>query len=189
MSVGFLFSNMNLKSKGDFMNMMTTVNFRAMVSSNNGEPTTTSYAVAEAFNKRHSDVLRVIKNMRCSDKFAKRNFTLCYENNELQNGKPRKFYRMTERGFMFLVMGFTGEKADAIKESFIDAFEWMAERLTQIMQSDWVRYNQVSLAFKTRKQEVSSQARGMRIWQDEKSVYEAEMARLEAKLSPQLQLV
>ncbi len=39
------------------MNMMTTLNLRAMVSNENGEPKTTSYAVAEAFKKRHSDVL------------------------------------------------------------------------------------------------------------------------------------
>ena len=33
---------------------------------------------------------------------------------------------------MFLVMGFNGEKADAIKEQFIDAFEWMANQLSQV---------------------------------------------------------
>ena len=33
------------------MNMMTTLNLRAMVSNENGEPKTTSYAVAEAFKK------------------------------------------------------------------------------------------------------------------------------------------
>ncbi len=33
------------------MNMMTTLNLRAMVSSENGEAKTTSYAVAEAFKK------------------------------------------------------------------------------------------------------------------------------------------
>lgn len=93
------------------MNMMTTLNLRAMVSNENGEPKTTSYAVAEAFKKRHSDVLRAIKNMKCSQKFRERNFALCFENNKLQNGKPRKFYQMTKDGWMFLVMGFNGEKA------------------------------------------------------------------------------
>ena len=43
------------------MNMMTTLNLRAMVINDNGEAKTTSYAVAEAFEKRHSDVLRSIK--------------------------------------------------------------------------------------------------------------------------------
>ena len=67
------------------MNMMTTLNLRAMVSNENGEPKTTSYAVAEAFQKRHSDVLRAIKNMKCSQKFRERNFALCFENMDLAN--------------------------------------------------------------------------------------------------------
>ena len=170
------------------MNMLSTLNLRAMVTADHGQPMTTSYAVAEAFNKRHSDVLRAIKNMRCSKHFAERNFALCFENNSLQNGKPQKFYQMTERGFMFLVMGFTGAKADAIKEAFIDAFEWMASQLERILQSDMARYNQVSLKHEQRKQHVSCSARDMRVWQDEKPVFEAEMARLERKLQPCLNL-
>ena len=69
------------------MNMMTTLNLRAMVSNENGEAKTTSYAVAEAFKKRHSDVLRAIKNMKCSQKFRERNFALCFENNQF----PKKW--------------------------------------------------------------------------------------------------
>lgn len=34
------------------MNMMTTINFRSFVSSESGEPRTTSYAIAQAFKKR-----------------------------------------------------------------------------------------------------------------------------------------
>ena len=114
------------------MNMMATLNLRAMVSNENGEPKTTSYAVAEAFQKRHSDVLRAIKNMKCSQKFRERNFAFTLENKQIGNTKRNTgFYQMTERGFMFLVMGFSGEKADAIKESFIDAFEWMSNQITQ----------------------------------------------------------
>lgn len=157
-----------------------------MVSNDNGEPRTTSYAVAQAFGKRHSDVLRSIKNMKCSDGFTKRNFALCFENNKLQNGKPQKFYRMTERGFMFLVMGFNGEKADAIKEQFIDAFEWMANQLNQVFQSKWARYNQVSLEYKSRKEKVSGHARGMRQWRDDKPIFEGEILQLEAELQPSL---
>ncbi|OTG85530.1 hypothetical protein B9T31_12120 [Acinetobacter sp. ANC 4558] len=104
------------------MNMMSTLNLRAVVTADNGEPTTTSYAVGQAFNKRHSDVLRAIKNMKCSQKFRERNFAFTLENKQIGNTKRNTgFYTMTERGFMFLVIGFNGEKADAIKESFIDA--------------------------------------------------------------------
>ena len=57
-----------------------------MVFNENGEAKTTSFAVADAFGKRHSDVLKAIKNMRCSDNFAKRNFALCFEINWLRCG-------------------------------------------------------------------------------------------------------
>lgn len=168
------------------MNMMATLNLRAMVSSDDGEPKTTSYAVAEAFEKLHKNVIRDIEKLRCSDKFKALNFELCFENNKLQNGKPRKFYRMTKDGWMFLVMGFTGEKADAVKEQFIDAFNWMANQLTQVFQSKWARYNQVSLEYKNRKQQVSGQARGMRQWRDDKPIFENEITQLEGELQPSL---
>lgn len=93
---------------------------------------------------------------------------------------------MTERGFMFLVMGFSGEKADAIKESFIDAFEWMSNQITQTFKSKWARYNQVSLEYKNRKEQVSGQARGMRQWRDDKPIFENEIAQLESELQPSL---
>lgn len=159
---------------------------RGMVFNENGEAKTTSFAVADAFEKLHKNVIRDIEKLRCSEKFRKLNFELCYENNELQNGKPRKFYRMTKDGWMFLVMGFTGEKADAIKEQFIEAFNWMASQLTQVFQSKWARYNQVSLEYKTRKEHVSCSARDMRAWRDEKPDYECEMAQLKIDLQPQI---
>lgn len=38
---------------------------------------------------------------------------------------------MTKDGFIFLVMGFTGQKAAAIKEAYINAFNMMALQLMQ----------------------------------------------------------
>lgn len=171
------------------MNMMAKLNLRAVVTQENGEVKTTSYAVADAFGKKHYNVLRDIEKLRCSENFRKLNFEVCYENNELQNGKPRKFYRMTKDGWMFLVMGFTGEKADLIKEQFIEAFNWMAQQLTQTFQSKWARYNQMCLEYKTRKEQVSCSARNMRYWQDDKPVFENELNKLENELSQQLKLV
>ncbi len=72
--------------------------FRSLLSSKEGQITTTTFNVAKAFNKRHSDVIRALEKLDCSKLFAKRNFALCYENNDLQNGKPQKFYKMTESG-------------------------------------------------------------------------------------------
>lgn len=85
-------------------------------------PVTTSLAVSNNFGKKHKDVLRAIQNLECSKEFTERNFTLCYKNNELQNGKPQPFYEITRDGFVFLCMGFTGSAAAQWKEKYIAAF-------------------------------------------------------------------
>lgn len=94
-------------------------------------PVTTSIAVANFFQKLHKDVLRKIAALECTPYFTQRNFTLCYENNELQNGKPQPVYEMTKNGFIFLVMGFTGKKAAAFKEAYIAEFDRMEAELLQ----------------------------------------------------------
>ena len=159
---------------------------RGMVFNESGEVKTTSYAVADAFGKKHYNVLRDIDKLRCSENFKNLNFEVCYENNELQNGKPRKFYRMTKDGWMFLVMGFTGEKADLIKEQFIDAFNWMTEQLTQTFQSKWARLNHLCQYKDNRQLQVSSSAKDMIAWRWEKQPLDATISKLEDELQPQL---
>ncbi|WEI20125.1 Rha family transcriptional regulator [Acinetobacter proteolyticus] len=169
------------------MNMMATLNLRAMVINDNGEPKTTSYAVAEAFGKRHSDVLRSIKRMKCSQSFRERNFAFTLENKQIGNAKRNTgFYQMTKDGWMFLVMGFTGERADAIKEQFIDAFNWMANQLSQVIQSKWARYNSLTSYHQGRKSQISGCASAMGQWRWEKEPLESEIKELECQLQPQL---
>lgn len=108
----------------------TLLSVNNMVSVENGEVVTTSQQVSKLFKKLHKNVIRDIEKLCCSEKFKRLNFELCYENNELQNGKPNKFYRMTKDGFIFLVMGYTGEKAAQLKEAYINAFNWMYQQLT-----------------------------------------------------------
>ena len=93
------------------------------------ELVTDSFLVAKYFNKRHYNISQKIRNLGCSREFTERNFSLCHKNNELQNNKIQPFYQMTKDGFMFLVMSFTGKKAAIIKEAYINAFNWMAEKL------------------------------------------------------------
>lgn len=169
------------------MNMMASLNLRAMVTADNGEAKTTSYAVAEAFGKRHADVLRSIKNMKCSQKFRERNFAFTLENKQIGSTKRNiGFYQMTKDGWMFLVMGFGGEKADLIKEQFIEAFNWMANQLSHSFKTKWARYNTISTHHQNRKSQVSGEARSMAYWRWEKQPLEAEMAQLEQELQPQL---
>lgn len=91
---------------------------------------TTSQKVAEAFNKRHSDLCNKIKSLDCSEKFRSTNFS-AHPYTHTQNGETYYQYEMTKDGFIFLVMGFTGKKAAAIKEAYINAFNQMADELSR----------------------------------------------------------
>ncbi|WP_323956205.1 Rha family transcriptional regulator [Aeromonas caviae] len=103
--------------------------FKKLVSAQDREVFTTSRQVAELFGKPHKSVIRAIENLECDQEFAKLNFVLCFENSELQNGKPLKYYTLTKDGMVFLVMGFTGKKAAQFKLLYIRAFNWMMEQL------------------------------------------------------------
>lgn len=95
-----------------------------------GTLTTDSRKVAKHFGKRHDSVLRAFDRLTCSEGFSRLNFVAAEELDE--QGKPRRIVRMTKNGFIFLVMGFTGEKAAKIKEAYIGAFDEMAEQLQAI---------------------------------------------------------
>ncbi|WP_286863249.1 MULTISPECIES: Rha family transcriptional regulator [Pantoea] len=105
--------------------------FRDMVQSKGDEVITTSLKVAEYFGKAHKNVLRAIKRLEgeCSPEFSRLNFEPVEYLD--RKGEMRVMYSITKDGWMMLVMGFTGKAATAIKESYIAAFNWMANRLSQ----------------------------------------------------------
>ncbi|HAJ3237418.1 TPA: Rha family transcriptional regulator [Escherichia coli] len=107
--------------------------FREMVQAKNGEVVTTSRKKAKYFGKRHGDVLRKIEQVKadCSREFSQRNFASADYIDE--QGKVRPMYSLTKDGWIMVVMGFTGKAAAAIKESYIAAFNWMAEQLSRRM--------------------------------------------------------
>lgn len=108
-------------------NTTTVVDMRKFVEARNGEVFTTSQHVAEAFGKLHNHVLAKVRGLECSAQFLTDNFSsVQFEH----RGNTYEAFEMTKDGFMFLVMGFTGKKAAAIKESYIAAFNWMAEQLS-----------------------------------------------------------
>lgn len=92
--------------------------------------TTTSRKVAEVFEKRHSDVLRDITNLKCSTEFTERNFALSEYKDD--TGKRNKEYILTKDGFVMLAMGYSGEKAMAFKERYISEFNAMEKELKRI---------------------------------------------------------
>jgi len=123
----------------------------SLVEVRNGEPTVSSLRVAEHFGKAHRDVLRSISNLSCSEKFSLRNFA----QSEFKNsrGKTIPVVHMTKDGFTFLCMGFTGEKAGAWKEAYIEAFNAMEKALSR--KSEAVQWKQASLQLKAVRREVT----------------------------------
>jgi Rha family phage regulatory protein len=107
-------------------------NFESFIFQSGDDLKTTSLKVAEAFQKRHDDVLKKIRSLECSAEFHARNFAeTVVERVNPSGGQPIKSpaYEMTKDGFMFLVMGFTGKAAAQIKESYINAFNLMHDKL------------------------------------------------------------
>ena len=76
--------------------------FREMVTTLDNKIITTSLKVADYFGKRHKDVLRAIRNLKCSDDFTQRNFAPIDFIDK--NGDVQPMYNITRDGCMMLVM-------------------------------------------------------------------------------------
>ena len=151
------------------------------------EPMTDSFILAEHFNKRHDNVLRAIENLECSKEFANRNFEVCYKNNDLQNGKPQKYYRMTKDGFSFVAMGFTGKQAAQFKESYINAFNEMSNFINSQNLSLIAEFNKAMLEFERASDIASVAGRNLALFGRKIKPMAAEkVAELERQIQPLL---
>lgn len=99
----------------------------SLVRIENGKLVTDSLMVAEVFGKEHKHVLRDIKTLECSDDFNKSNFGLI-DYKDTRNRNQQK-YIITQDGFSFLVMGYTGKEAARFKENYINEFNRMRQQL------------------------------------------------------------
>ena len=99
------------------------------------QPRTTSLRVAEEFGKRHDNVLRDIEKLDCSEDFRLLNFEEILYLDEY--GRSQPMVEMTQDGWIFLVMGFTGKKAAEKKEKYIHCFNQMRQALERIRNADW----------------------------------------------------
>ncbi|MGE4501962.1 MAG: Rha family transcriptional regulator [Thiomicrospira sp.] len=115
------------------MNLSLKVQPAQLVSRHDHKITTTSTIIADAFQKPHNDLLKAIRALECSEDFRSGNF-FAYPYQHPQNKQTYTAYEITKDGFMFLVMGFTGAKAAAWKETFIDAFNVMQDQLSTEVQ-------------------------------------------------------
>ncbi|MFA5040030.1 MAG: Rha family transcriptional regulator [Bdellovibrionales bacterium] len=85
-----------------------------------------SLEVASVFEKEHKDVMRKISSF---SERGRRNFTLTdYKDNQ---NRFQPMFEMNRDGFMFLAMGFTGEKAENWKLDLIDAFNEMERQIKE----------------------------------------------------------
>lgn len=82
--------------------------------------------IADYFEKRHSDVLRDVRNLIGKAKGDRRCKIASFVFNDL-TGEHVGHYRLNRTAFVLLVMGFTGQKAFDWKLDYIEAFDRMAD--------------------------------------------------------------
>lgn len=116
---------------------MTDLVFRGQ----NDQICTSSFKVAEFFEKNHPDVVRAIDRLRdkmqstdfqCDAKMSSEIiFEEHFEDIPQPNGgtKKGKYFIMNKDAFTLLAMGFTGKKALEFKIAYIDAFNKMEAEL------------------------------------------------------------
>jgi Rha family phage regulatory protein len=108
------------------MNQKQIDTIKKQLTIKNGHPVTSSLKVAEAFDRRHDNVLQAIDNLECSPDFRLLNFQEMahFRANPVTGGQTQSpCYEITKNGFLFLAMGFTGHKAALLREGYIRAFD------------------------------------------------------------------
>lgn len=165
---------------------LTEIDYCQMIQCEDGRITTTSLKVAECFGKPHGKVLRDIRKLTCSEGFRQANFGSSFYLNE--QGKKQPMFTMTRDGWMFLVMGFTGEKAGAWKEAFIAAFNWIASELARRNYSYEQMRNELLFELKQEKSVASLAGKTLKRWQLKKPEIEGRILAVEHEGQHQLQL-
>lgn len=102
------------------------------VHQNNGVLVTTSRNIAEVFEKEHKHVMRDIRAILEANSDSAFNQSNCGLVDYFDaKGEKRPEYLLTRDGTMLLIMGYTGEKAMAIKTAYIKRFNEMELQLKQ----------------------------------------------------------
>ena len=116
----------------DVINEMNNLVASIDVKEYEGQPVVSSREVANNFEKEHSKVLRTIKEkIEVNPILASPKYFI--ESTYLdKSNRQSKEYLLTRDGFSFLVMGFTGAKADMWKLKYIEAFNKMEEKLKNL---------------------------------------------------------
>lgn len=100
-----------------------------LVQIQNNRVVVSSLQIAERFDKRHCDVLRLLNALLRSankQRLSKHFFKSNYKD---ETGKNNTMYLMNRDGFSLLVMGFTGKEALEWKIKYIKAFNAMEQEI------------------------------------------------------------
>lgn len=113
-----------------------------------------SLQVAETFEKRHKNVIRKIEQI--IEEQPAQNCARCFKKVFYTDakGEQRPMYYMNRDGFTFLVMGFTGQKANEWKWKYITAFNRMESIIREKQTPAWQESRQTGIT--TRKKETDA---------------------------------
>lgn len=113
-----------------------------------------SLQVANDFGKKHKTVLRRIEKVIAEQ--PAQNCARCFKKTTYTDakGEQRPMYYMNRDGFTFLVMGFTGQKANEWKWKYINAFNRMESIIRERQTPAWQESRQTGIT--TRKKETAA---------------------------------
>ena len=94
-----------------------------------GQLVVSSRQVAIDFEKRHADVIKTIEEKMEVNEILRSPKYFIESTYKDKSNRNSKEYLLTRDGFSFLVMGFTGVKADNWKLKYIEAFNKMEQAL------------------------------------------------------------
>ena len=113
-------------------------NVDGLVYAKDGVATTTSVNIAKVFEMSHRNILQAIdaklnsSNKRTADFSTDHIHAVEYLDSQ---NKIQRQYELDEQGFSFIALGLTGEKADAFKIQYIDAFSKMKDALQNMFKA------------------------------------------------------
>ena len=113
------------------------ISMNSLVYLNKDEAMTDSIMVSEYFHKRHDRVLRKIEQIKND---SPQKWGQCFRASHYKDasGKNNIKYLMNRDGFSFLVMGFTGQKANQWKWDYIKAFNTMETIIKEKTTQEWI---------------------------------------------------
>jgi Rha family phage regulatory protein len=168
------------------MNTHQPLKFQDFITNEGDQLTTDSRKVAAVHNKRHDDLLRMIRRrVEEAGEWASRNFTEClYE----QGGRFWPMFTMTKDGYVFIMGRMTGKKAVEHQIAYIEAFNAMEAYIKNQREGLTYRCMAKELECKTSYERGQFHGRGLNKRKQEKPILNDELLALKEMAQPSLPL-